>query len=188
MNLIPWWWKLIGAGAIVLAAVLAKQAYDARLVKQGDGIGYARAKGEWAEAERRIKDDAEHEAAIETGKARQETVALQKKFDQLADSQQNDRIDHENEKRIAVAAALAGTERLSFPARSESCAGGAVPQAGAAEDSGTGAGAGAEARTFLLPGTAAAIFRIAADDAQLVRDYNSLVDRYAAARAICNAD
>ncbi len=183
---IPWWWKLIGAGAVLALLFVAEQAYEAHLVGQGDTAGYARAKGEWAAAETKIKADAVREAAADTKKAREETAALQLKFDQLGDVQQKARFDHENDIRIAVAGALAGTERLSIPTGAG--AGGALPEAGTVEGSAARAGASPAARTDILPSAAAAVLSVAGDYGQLVRDYNDLLDRFDAARASCNAE
>ncbi|MFS2004597.1 hypothetical protein ACEN9F_13325 [Duganella sp. CT11-25] len=186
IDVIPWWWKLLGAGALLAGLFVAEQAYESHLVKQGDISGYARAKGEWASAESRIKAEAERLASEETKKAREETAALQLKFDQLGDVQQKARIDHENDIRIAVAGVLAGTERLSIPTAAGS--GSALPEAGAVESAAAGAGAAPEARVELLPGVSAAIFRFAGEHGQLVRDYNDVLDRFDAVRASCNAD
>jgi len=166
--------------------VVLEQAYEARLVGRGDTAGYARAKGEWKSAEAKIAADAERQAAVDTKKAREETAALQLKFDQLGDVQQKARIDHEIDKNIAVAAALAGTERLSIVAAIGT--GGALHESGTLEGSAVRAGATATPRIDLLPGTAATVLRIAGDYGQLVRDYNAVLDRFDAARASCNAD
>jgi hypothetical protein len=186
LNLIPWWWKLIGAGLAFAALFAAEQVYEAHLIGKADTAGYARANGEWIAKEAKIESAAVRQAAADTKKAREETAALQLKFDQLGDFQQKARIDHENDIRIAVAGVLAGTERLSIPTAPGS--GGALPEIGAVEGAATGTGAAPETRADILPGTAAAIFRFAGDYGQLVRDYNSVVERFDAARASCNAE
>jgi hypothetical protein len=147
---------------------------------------YARANGEWIAKEAKIESAAVRQAAADTKKAREETAALQLKFDQLGDVQQKARIDHENDIRIAIAGVLAGTERLSIPTAAGS--GGALSEAGAIEGAATGAGATPEARADILPGTAATILRIAGDYGQLVRDYNAVLERFDTARASCNAE
>jgi hypothetical protein len=123
-------------------------------------------------------------AAVETARARAETAALQSKFDQLAERQQKDRLDHENDKRIAVAGALAGNVRLSIATAGG--ASGTLLEAGTVEGAGPGAGTARETRADLLPEAAAAVLGIAGDYGQLVRDYNNLLDRYALARESCN--
>lgn len=187
MNLgfIPWYGKLAAAALALAALFAAEQAYESHLIGKGDMAGYTRAKGERAREEAKIKDVAELAAGAETKRARAETAAVQLKFDQLGDSQQKARIDHEISKNIAVAAALAGTERLSISAASRASS--AIPEAGALESAAAGAGTEAEARVELMPAVAAAVLRFAGDYGQLVRDYNAVVERYDIARASCNA-
>ena len=185
-GLIPWYWKL-GAAAVALVALLAaEQAYESHLVGKGDAAGYTRAKGERALEEARIKADAERAAGAETQRAREQTAAVQLRFEQLGESQQKARIDHEISKNIAVAAALAGTERLSIPAAARP--GCTLSEAGPLEGAAAGACASPEARADILPGTAAALLGFASDYGQLVRDYNAVVDRYEIARSSCNAN
>jgi hypothetical protein len=186
MSIIPWWWKLLGAVALVGALVVAKNAYDNHLIAQGDAAGATRMQGRWDKAEAAIKADAQRMAAVGAARARAETAALQLKFDQLAERQQKDRLNHENDKRIAVASALAGNVRLSIATTGG--ASGALPATGTVEGAGPGAGIAREARADLLPETAAAILDIAGDYGQLVRDYNSVVERFNAARMSCNTE
>jgi hypothetical protein len=183
---IPWWWKLLGAGALLVGLFVAEQAYEAHLMGQGDAAGYARAKGEWASSEVKIKAEAERLASADTKKAHEETAALQLKFDQLGDVQQKARFDHENDIRIAVAGALAGTERLSIPTAGRP--GGTLSEIGAVEGATAGDRAAPEARADLLPQISAAVLGFAGDHGQLVRDYNDLLERFDAARASCNAE
>jgi hypothetical protein len=185
VSLIPWWWKLGGAALALVALFVAAGSYESHLISKGDAIGYARAKGERVREEAKIKADAELAASAETNRARAETAAVQLKFDQLGDSQQKARIDHEISKNIAVAAALAGTERLSVP--SGAGAGSALREAGTVEGAAAGARVAPEARADLLPGVSAVLFRFAGDYGQLVRDYNAVLERYEIARASCNA-
>lgn len=185
-SLIPWYWK-VGAAVIALGALFAvERAYESHLVGKGDAAGYARARAEWAASEVKIAAAAELAAGTETKRARDETAAVQLKFDKLGDSQQKARIDHEISKNIAVAAALAGTERLSISTATHP--GSPVPETGALEGAAVGAGTAPEARADLLPGIAAVVLRVAGDYGQLVRDYNAVLDRYEIARTSCNAD
>jgi hypothetical protein len=178
--------KVLLVLGLVGGVVAAEQTYEAHLIAQGDAIGAGRVKGEWVKSEAGIKATAEREAAAETKKAHAETDALQLKFDQLADRQQKERTDHEFAKRIAVAAALAGDERLSIDTTGGS--GRALPEGGAAEGAAAGADAAPAARAYLLPKSAAAVLDFAGDYGQLVRDYNSVLERFDAARASCNAE
>ncbi|MYN42750.1 hypothetical protein GTP55_25735 [Duganella sp. FT109W] len=183
---LPWWWKVIGGGAVLVVILLAEQSYESHLIAKGDGAGAARVHAEWKASEAAIEANARREAAADAARARAETAALQSKFAQLAERQQKDRVDHENEKRIAVAAALAGDVRLSVTTAGG--AGNPLHEVGADEGSGSRAGPPAEARANLLPATASAILGIAGDYGQLVRDYNSLLGRFDTARATCNSE
>lgn len=186
MSLIPWWWKALAAAALLCALVVAKGQYDAHLIAKGDAAGAARVKAEWVASEAGIKAAAEREAGAETKKAHAETAALQLKFDQLADRQQKERTDHEFAKRIAIAAALAGAERLSID--TSDGAGGTLPEGGPPESSSAGANPAPATRAYLLPEAAAAVLDFAGDYGQLVRDYNDVLDRFDAARTSCNAE
>lgn len=146
---------------------------------------YARATAEWAAKEKAIEAAADQKYAEELATAKRQAKDLQEKFDKLA-------VDHltekaKNEKAIErhVAAALANTERLSVLTAGASCS---VPGEAKGEGTGPGAGTSDEARTDLLPSTTATLFRIAGDYGQLVRDYNSVVERYGVIRETCNAD
>lgn len=181
-------WRGAVAAVIALALLFAaEQAYEAHIESKADAAGYARAKGENDRMEAAIKADAERAVAQAVASAQAETAALQLKFDQLAESQQKDRVEYEVAKSIAVAAALAGGERLSISV-APAAAGGTLPQSGEIEGAAAGTGAEPATRADLLPSAAAAVLRFAGDYGQLVRDYNGLLGRFDAARASCNAD
>jgi hypothetical protein len=55
MSLVPWWWKLLGAVALVGALIVLKNAYDDQLVAKGDAAGAERVQGRWDKAEAAIK-------------------------------------------------------------------------------------------------------------------------------------
>ncbi|MYM21940.1 hypothetical protein GTP46_04655 [Duganella sp. FT135W] len=180
------WHGILAAALAAGALIAAEQAYEEHLISRGDKIGSDRVQGQWEKREATIKVDAEREAAVDSARARAETAALQSKFDQLAGRQQKDRVDHEIATKIAVAAALAGTERLSIaiaPAATDS-----VREGGEGQSAGPRAGAARETRADLQPTTAGAILRIAGDYGQLVRDYNAVVERFDAARVTCNTE
>jgi hypothetical protein len=180
------WGGILAAIATACALFALEQSYEAHLIAKGDAIGAARVEGQWEKRENMIKADAEREAAIETARARRETAEIQSKYDKLAERQQKDRVDHEIATKIAVAAALAGTERLSITIAPD--AADAIPESREGQGAGPGASAAREARAYVLPEVAAAVLGFAGDYGQLVRDYNAVVERFDAARAVCNAE
>lgn len=185
MSIIPWYWKA-GAALLAVAAVLAAgDAYLSHRDAVADKAGYERADGEWRQREACIAQAVQKHVADETKQARSETAALQEKFDNLADIRQKENAHHEEDKRAAVSRALAGTERLRIPtgpATSDP-----VRKAGDSESAELGTGVATAPSAVLLPATAAAILYIAGDYGQLVRDYNTVVDRYADIERACNA-
>lgn len=154
------------------------------LVKEGDTAGYTRATLEWERKEKAIKAETDAKYAQQLEHAKQQTADLQRDFDDLADIRLKEKYDGTKKLDAAVAAAVARTERLSIRTAGTSCP---VPGGSAPTDPGPAGGPGGEARTDLLPETTAAIFSIAADSAELVRDYNDVVKRYELARVTCNA-
>lgn len=182
MTAASWLWRA-GGIALLVATVFGAHAWSVgQAASAADAAGYARADEKWLRREEGIRAA----AGEETRRARAETAALQTRFDQLGDVQHNERINHEITKSIAVAAALAGTERLSVAVNG--AAAGAVSAGRASEGPALGAGLAAAARADLMPGTAAVVFRLAGEHGQLVRDYNAVVERYEIARATCNAE
>lgn len=185
MNIVPWYWKL---GALVLAVtalLAAGDAYKRHIESVADKAGYDRSEGEWRKREAGIAEAARQHAEAGAKQARDETDALQEKFNAMADTRQKEKAQHEQDKRTAIAAALAGTERLRIPTNpAANCA---VREAGNGQDASTGTGVAPTSSADLLPQTAADILDIATDYGQLVRDYNTVVDRYADATRACNA-
>lgn len=182
---IPVWLKQLAA-FLALAALVGVliHFHEKAVFDRGDAAGYARATAEWKKREGQITAAADKRMAEATREADGKTTALQARFDELADRRQQEKANHEKDIARRVAAALSGAERLSVRTSGAGC-----PVSGKADRQGaeTGAGIAQEARTDLLPGTAAAIFRIAGEYGQLVRDYNAVVDLYAKAEAACNA-
>lgn len=185
MSIIPWYWKA-GAAVVGLALLIgAADAYQAHIISKADKAGYDRATGESKLREASIATEARKHAEADTKQARDDTAALQTKFDNLADIRQKENAHHEEDKRAAVSRALAGTERLRIPtgpATSDP-----VRKAGDGESAELGTGVATAPSAVLLPATAAAILYIAGDYGQLVRDYNTVVDRYADIERACNA-
>lgn len=186
LNLIPTSWKIGAAAFAVAALVSAGLGYHHRVYEQGDTAGFQRRDKQAKIDEAAIESQVAARYSKDLADARAETARLQAAADADAVTHQLDKDRHETDIKKHVAAALAGTERLRIatsaapgcPVRSEAQAAGAT----------AGTGASGETGSDLLPGTAAAIFRIAGDSRQLVLDYNTVVDRYDKIRASCNAE
>lgn len=169
--------------AVIGGLFVSEQAYERHLIAKGDTAGYSRAKGEWAASEASIKADAEAKAGKKTKEAEAKTDKLQKDFDTLADDRQKDKAKHETDKNRAVANALAGRERLRNPDGS-TC--GALSRTENGQGAEAGAGTSPAKGSDLMPETAATILSIAGDTAQIVRDFNTVLDRYQRIEAACN--
>lgn len=185
IGLIPWYWKALAAVLAIAAAWASIAAYESHVKTVADKAGYDRANGEWQVREAGIVKAVQAQAKHDSDVAHAETAALQTKFDNLADTRQKEKAQHEQDKRSAVSRALAGVERLRLPAAVDTS--GQVRAAGNGEGAAAGSGVAAAPATYLLPETAAAILDIAGDYGQLVRDYNTVVDRYADIERACNA-
>lgn len=173
-------YRLLAAGLVL--GFLAFAGYA--LVAEGDKAGYTRATLDWELKEKAIRAEVDAKYAQKLADAKQRQGDLQKDFDDLADIRLKEKSDAAKNLEKAVAAAVARTERLSIRTAPARCP---VPGVATGGDPGAASGPGSEARTDLLPETAAAIFGIAADSAGLVRDYNDVVRRYDLARVACNA-
>jgi len=185
IALIPWYWKAL-AGLLAVGALTAgAEGYKSHLISQADKAGYDRANGEWQVREAGIAKAVQAQSKHDSDVARAETAALQAKFDNLADTRQKEKAQHEEDKRSAVSRALAGVERLLLPTAVDSHS--QVREAGNGEGAAAGTGVAAAPATYLLPETAATVLDIAGDYGQLVRDYNTVVDRYADIERACNA-
>lgn len=92
-----------------------------------------------------------------------------------------ERAKHATEVSVLRATVRAGDVRLSVPVAR--CA---IPASAAAASPAAVAAPGSEARTDLVPGTADAIFRLAGQSADDVRDYNEVIERFEDMRAVCN--
>jgi hypothetical protein len=174
----------------LIAAVLLGGGYAGfehwkhNLQETADKGGYDRANGEWKLREQGITDAAENLMAQGVAKANAEKAAIEAKFDALSVDKLKEKQNADKKLAAHDAAAAARIERLSIgTATTCSSLPGAAPGAGA----GAASGPEGEARVDLLPGTTQTIFRIAADSAGLVRDFNDLQQRYNEARATCNA-
>lgn len=186
LNLIPLPWKIGAAAFLVVALASAALGYHHHVYEQGDTAGYNRRDAQANRDEAAIESQVAARYSKDLADARTQAASLQAAADADAAFYQQEKDRHEIDIQKHVAAALAGTERLrigtatpaSCPVRSE------APAAGA----GVGTTPGGEAGSELLPGTAAAIFRIAGDNRQLVLDYNAVIDRYDKIRTACNAE
>ncbi len=171
--------------AIIGGIVFGFNHWKSGIEDAADKRGYDRRQAEWVVAEAGIKLAAETEAAKGLMEANAKTAAIQAKFDQGQVDRLKEKKNAEEKLAGHVAAALAGTERLSFDTGRTGCA---IPAEGKAGDPASPAGSAGEARTYVLPGVAAAILRIARDSSSLVRDFNDVVEAYNSCRATANSD
>jgi Tfp pilus assembly major pilin PilA len=176
------WWCV--AMVLLVISLIAGEAYKAHIIKVADTAGYARANGEWKGREADITEEARKHAQQETDRTHADTAALQEKFDTLADTRQKEKTQHEEDKRTAVTLALAGVERMRIPTTSGAID--PVRDAGNSQGATARTGIATAPPAYLLPETVAAILDIAGDYGQLVRDYNTVVDRYSDIERACN--
>ncbi|HVG92392.1 MAG TPA: hypothetical protein VNB54_12945 [Alphaproteobacteria bacterium] len=166
--------RLCGAIAAVVAVLGLGTFVHHRIYSQGWDARDAIAKQD--------ERDAAAHYADEVRQAKDATATIKEAADRDAAAFQREREQHEKDISQHVAAALAGVERLRVPVAGCTVREGAAPASTAA---GTGTSDGTPAD--LMPGTAASILRFAGDSAQLVRDYNKLLERFDTCRAIANA-
>lgn len=109
--------------------------------------------------------------------AREREFDLQQQLTQRDAALDTERATHAKDVDTLRASVRAGAVRLSVPvARCE------VPASNAADNPAVVAAPGSEARADLVPGIADAIFRLAGQSADDVRDYNEVIERYEACR------
>ncbi len=177
---LPWWMKL-AAGAALLAALYGAFAiWRHSIYQEGWDVRDRAAK----EEKRQVNAAAEKKFSEAREKALAAQTLLQDQLYALDTHRTQELADHEKIVDVLQSRVRAGTERLSVAVRRQ-CP---VPAGGPGQDPTIAPGPGTETRADLLPESAARIVRIAADGAQLVHDYNALVDVYNAARATCNGD
>ena len=176
-----WWLRT----SLVIALFVGAAVYHHKITTDAYKAGYAAREAIAVETELRITHQVAKQRAEDQAKADAETKRLKQNADNLAAQQKIERAKHEKNVQDHIAAALAGREWLrvqttgaSYPIRSE-----ASP-----ESAGIRAAAGSEKGAYLVPESAATIYRIAGDTAQLVHDYNALLDRFNECRATANAD
>jgi len=155
--------------ALALAAVGALWFAGHRYLEQVEQRGYDRAVAEGLK-----------QHAKDMAKAQEETESLR-----AAMRDQDERRYQENQRHEAQIADLerrarAGAVRLFCPAAST------VSATAASEDRPAAAGRGTEEGQPLVPDAAADVLRIGAGIARDVRDYNDLLQRYEACRAIAD--
>ena len=176
-ELLVRWRKLIA----ILLAVAAVVGFGYWLYDTVDQRGYDRANKEWNAYEASVSRLAEQKMA----KAVSDALAEGKRLQAEADKQDAARAawekDHEAAVEKHIGAVLSGVERLSVatrPARPVSGGTTSITPVVAGEP-------GPEERADLVPTVAAAVLRIAADSAGIVRDYNDLLDRYRMIEKAC---
>jgi hypothetical protein len=105
--------------------------------------------------------------------ARAREIVLQQSLAERDRTLDTQRATHANDLDILRASVRAGAVRLRVPvARCE------VPATGRADVPAVAAAPGSEARADLMPGVADAVFRLAGQSANDVRDYNEVTERY----------
>ncbi len=136
------------------------------------------------EEKRRLNADAKEKFAEEQLKAQGIQTNLQDKLYKLDVQSTKERADHEKVVANYESRLRSGADRMSIAIKRAGCPVPGVPES---VDLAAAATVSDEARVDLMPETAVRILRIASDSADLVRDYNELVDIYSAARTACNA-
>lgn len=135
---------------------------------------------------------AQHEAAIAQQRANAAQFAAlnvardtAKQLEQTMRQTISDRdatLDTERAAHEKAVSTLRATGNLRLSVAVARCA---IPASGTAASPAVVAAPGSEARTDLVPATADAIFRIAGQSADDVRDYNEVTERYEAMRQAC---
>ncbi len=133
---------------------------------------------------RRLNADAKEKFAEEQLRAQGIQQTLQEQLYVLDELSTKERANHEKVVAGYESRLRSGAERMSIAIKRAQCQ---VPGEPSGVDLAAASAVGDEARVDLMPETAVRILRIAADSADLVRDYNELVDIYSAARTACNA-
>ncbi|MES2729908.1 MAG: hypothetical protein V4621_07440 [Pseudomonadota bacterium] len=168
MIKLPWWWKLVAFGVVVLLVGLGFNYYVGKVYQSGfDAAVNARA---LADANKKSAD---------TVTARGD----EKKLRETKEAEQTARLEKEKERETYIT----GLEtRVRTGAVSLSIATAAIRAGSAGRNSCPVTGPAEAERTDLMPETSIAFIGIARDSARDVRDYNALMSEYERIRAICN--
>lgn len=172
-------WQKWALGAVGLAVVVGGAFWAVHHLEQ---IGADRRDVYWTGQEAKITAAAETKFAGELLAAKSKTQELQQKSDADDVTRTILESQHEADVQKHVTGLLSGVERLRVDVVA------ADPAAGhaASNDPGPAGVAGTE-DAVLVPATAAAVLRIAADSAVVVYDFNDLRQRYEEMRGVCNA-
>ncbi len=167
------WLKLAFAGVVLGGVWLGLHEIEQH--------GYARAKTEWIASEAKITAAAEADKMKSLEIAREREAVLSAKLSDLETTSQLQKKSYEKALSRLTADVVDGKRRLSV-----AISGSSIRNTCPTGDPATPGESGDQARADLMPGTAAAILRIAGGAGQLVRDYNEVVARYNAVRDECN--
>lgn len=175
-----WWLR----ASLVIALIVGAGVYHHKITTDAYKAGYAAREAIAVENELRITHQVAKQRAEDQAKADAETKRLKDEALAQAAANKIERVKHEKDVESRVANALAGREWLrvqtttaDYPIRSET----------ASSSAGIGATFGGEKEAYLVPRYAATIYRIAGDSAQLVHDYNELVDKFNQCRDVANS-
>lgn len=174
-----WWLR----ASLVIALIVGGAAYHHKITTDAYKAGYAEREAIAVETELRITHQVAKQRAEDQAIADAETKRLKDNAIALAKQNKIERDKHEREIESRVAGALAGREwlRVQTTGADYSLRGEAAPTS-----AGIGATTGDEKGAYLVPRYAATIFRIAGDTAQLVYDFNEVVDRFNECREVAN--
>lgn len=175
---IPFWVKVLAAIALAGALVSAKEAWEARIYQKGYDAADQAAKAR----ENAISAAAALELASATESVLEKEREVRRAFDAVMVDRNKKEANYEATIADLRAAARAGAVRLSVGIDA-----GSIPGCTPGADPAAAGGTRREARADVLPEVADAVFSIAGDIAKGVRDYNRLLDLYAAARSACSA-
>jgi hypothetical protein len=181
-NLFGAWWL---RGALVCVLIAGVVGYHHHITSTAYKAGYAARDAKAIKDEALITQQVAAHIADDKKKADEQTKLLADQAKQSNIALQALKVKHEQDISNHVAAALAGVERLRNP-DAGTCS--TVRSETASASPGIGKRPSAEENGYVMPATSAIIFRIAADSATTVRDYNALLDRFNACRATVNAD
>jgi hypothetical protein len=182
---IPTPWKIGAALFAAVALASAAGAYHHHVYEQGDTAGFQRRDAQAKRDEAAIEAQVAERYSTDLASAKAETAQLKYEADVATVARQKERDSHEADIQTHVTAALIGAERMRVPGTTS--ASGAIRSETTAAGAGTGPSASSTEGAYLLPDTAAAIYRIAGDDWQLVQDYNALLERFNSCRVVANA-
>lgn len=171
------WRKAIGILVAISALAALEQAYEHHIWQQG----YDKAESKWDEREKGITLKTTQMLSDAKDKAAKDERSLRDYYDERVGNLMKVNKDHETTENRLRSDVRSGALKLSV-----SIARCSVRGATESADSSASTNPGGEARADLLPETSEAILSIAGESARTVRDFNTVIDLYNAARKTCN--